>query len=192
VEITLGKRDGIIYEALKMNRTLTTLYVNETEMHWEGMSAYYLAEALKVNMTLTKVDASLNSLGDRGAVALAKMLPINKTLRKLNLTGIFDSDSGEVSWTNDVGEEGIVALLDGLEMNTTLLRLKLDGNNLMVKYQVGVEKGVNPLINDLWKQKWTRYKRRLYCLLHRNKARCENDLRSRFVVALLDVHFSWK
>lgn len=46
-----------------------------------------IAEALKVNTTLTEVDLSLNYVDDEGGKAIAEALDANKALKVLNFSG---------------------------------------------------------------------------------------------------------
>eukprot|EP00019_Armaparvus_languidus_P001153 CAMPEP_0168591766 /NCGR_PEP_ID=MMETSP0420-20121227/7321_1 /TAXON_ID=498008 /ORGANISM="Pessonella sp." /LENGTH=76 /DNA_ID=CAMNT_0008627603 /DNA_START=431 /DNA_END=659 /DNA_ORIENTATION=+ len=43
-----------------------------------------LAEALKVNTTLTSIDLGYNKIGDAGAEQIAEALKVNKTLTSIN------------------------------------------------------------------------------------------------------------
>ena len=55
---------------------LTGNYVGDT-------SAASLAEAMRVNKTLTQLDLSYNNIGDTGATSLAEAVKFNATLTKL-------------------------------------------------------------------------------------------------------------
>ena len=61
------------------------LFSDDVNIGAEG--AKYIAEALKVNKTLTSVDLSLNYIDDEGGKAIADALDANKTLKVLNMSG---------------------------------------------------------------------------------------------------------
>ena len=56
--------------------------------------AYALAEALKVNTNLRRLDADRNNFGDVGVLAIADALKVNKTLRVITLIGIVTTWGG--------------------------------------------------------------------------------------------------
>ena len=70
-----------IAEALKINSTLQTIYLDYNEIGVEGAIA--IAEALKINSTLQEINLDDNEIGDEGAIAIAEALKINSTLQKL-------------------------------------------------------------------------------------------------------------
>ncbi|KAG0341474.1 hypothetical protein BG000_008974, partial [Podila horticola] len=78
--------------------------------------AQALAEALKINLTLTTLNFWNNSIGDNGARALAKALKTNSTLTTLNLAG------------NSIGDIGALELSEALRTNSTLTTLELQNN----------------------------------------------------------------
>ncbi|CAF1652865.1 unnamed protein product [Adineta ricciae] len=59
---------------LRMNQTLTTLYLNSNGVDHTG--AYYLSIGLRENTTLTKLDLRQNRIGDEGARHMADSLPV--------------------------------------------------------------------------------------------------------------------
>ncbi|KAG0293597.1 hypothetical protein BGZ98_002110, partial [Dissophora globulifera] len=61
---------------------------------FRGMELGLLAEALKTNSTLTKLDLWDNSIRDNGAQALSEALKINSTLTTLNLRNNSIGDNG--------------------------------------------------------------------------------------------------
>lgn len=85
-------------------------------------SAIALAKMLKVNKTLLKLDVSHNHIGEDGCKAIAVALRGNETLRCLNLMG------NECAETYDMVSEGgcYEALLELLEKNKTLTDLILE------------------------------------------------------------------
>jgi hypothetical protein len=98
-----------IADALRVNTTLTELNLRGNDVGEEGAKA--LADALKVNTTLTELDISCDYMGDEGAKALADALKINKTVTKLIL------------FAYNITEEGEKALLEALRVNETLTSL---------------------------------------------------------------------
>ena len=89
-----------------------------------------ISRALHHNTSLTTLDLSLNLIGDQeqerlinpsfitGGVAIARMLEVNKTLRKLDL-----------SW-NKIRKDTALVLVKCLAHNNTLTSLNLSSNNL--------------------------------------------------------------
>ena len=76
-----------------------------------------LAEAMKVNTTLTQLDLQHNNIGDAGAASLAEAMKVNTTLTQLEL------------WANNIGAAGAASLAEAMKVNTTLTRLYLPYNN---------------------------------------------------------------
>jgi NLR family CARD domain-containing protein 3 len=75
-----------IANALKFNTSLTKLDLRNNRIRDGGAAA--LGEALKVNTSLTELNLHNNSIADGGASSLLKVLTkYNTTLRYLNLTG---------------------------------------------------------------------------------------------------------
>ncbi|KJE97502.1 hypothetical protein CAOG_07350 [Capsaspora owczarzaki ATCC 30864] len=71
----------VIAEALRVNTTLTMLHLNRNEIGDAG--AHALAEALKVNWALTWLCLSENHIGDVGAQGIAEALRVNRRLTHL-------------------------------------------------------------------------------------------------------------
>ena len=72
-----------IAEAIKVNNTLTELDLSENNISYSGATS--IAEAIKVNNTLTKLDLSTNNIGDIGAKFIIKALKFNIRLTHLKL-----------------------------------------------------------------------------------------------------------
>eukprot|EP00434_Breviolum_minutum_P017496 symbB.v1.2.015442.t1/scaffold1121.1/size137196/10 len=85
------------------------------ELGDEHMKA--LADAIRVNKTVTAIDLSNTNVGDDGLKALADALRVNHTLTCIVLCG------------NNFGDEGVKALADALRVNKTLTDVALDDNN---------------------------------------------------------------
>ncbi|CAF1527230.1 unnamed protein product [Adineta steineri] len=77
-----------------------------------------LADALKINQAITRLDLTRNNIGPQGAQHLADALKINQTLKILSLSD------------NTIGEEGACYLSDALKINKTLVTLHLHGNRI--------------------------------------------------------------
>ena len=83
---------GSIFEALKVNSTMTRLELNSVEIgeersHIGDSECQFISETLKVNATLTDLDLSSNSIGAVGIQCMSEALKINKTLKYLDLSG---------------------------------------------------------------------------------------------------------
>ena len=107
---------GLLAEALKVNSTLTVLNLRFNNIGDQGATG--LAEALKVNSTLTVLSLDGNDIGDQGATGLAEALKVNSTLTVLSLDG------------NDIGDQGATGLAEALKVNSTLTGLNLRLNNI--------------------------------------------------------------
>ena len=103
-------------EALKVNRSLTCLDISCNEIGAEGGVA--IAEALVVNSSLTSLDLQANNIGAKGGVAIAEALKANGSLRSLNLA------------TNNIGQEGGAAIAKALKVNSSLTSIDVGGNKI--------------------------------------------------------------
>ncbi|CAF1063913.1 unnamed protein product, partial [Didymodactylos carnosus] len=102
-------------EALKVNSTLTQLDLGSNQISDRGEA---LAEVLKVNSTLTKLNLYSNQITDRGGKALAEALKVNSTLTQLYLG------------FNQISDRGGEALAEALKVNNTLTQLDLERNQI--------------------------------------------------------------
>jgi len=105
-----------IVEALKINKTITRLDLNNNKISNDGTKV--LAEALKINTKLETLNISNNNIRYSGAKALAEALKTNKTLILFNISN------------NNIGYDGGIAIADALKINTTLLDLNLSENKI--------------------------------------------------------------
>ncbi|KJE90896.1 hypothetical protein CAOG_009498 [Capsaspora owczarzaki ATCC 30864] len=105
-----------VAEALKVNTTLTHLELRENQIGDVGARA--IAETLKVNKTVMEVALSWNQISDAGARAIAETLKVNTNLRWLTLS------------SNQVGDAGARAIAETLKVNTTMKRLFLYHNQI--------------------------------------------------------------
>ena len=106
-----------------------------------------LAEALKDNITITKLDIGMNYIGPSGAEALAEALgeDSNKTLTTLLMKD------------NYISDKGTVFLAEALKVNTTLTTLDIGMNYigdvgaraLLIALGEGGNKTLTSLDNDL-------------------------------------------
>ncbi|KAL0238200.1 hypothetical protein GEMRC1_012673 [Eukaryota sp. GEM-RC1] len=86
--------------------------------HVGNEGAVALAEALKVNSTVTHVDLGCNSIGVEGTIALAEALKVNSTVTIIHLHD------------NAIGSEGAIALAEALKINSTITLINLRGNTI--------------------------------------------------------------
>jgi hypothetical protein len=103
-------------EALKVNTTLTTLGLRNNQIGNDG--AKLIAEALKINKTLTTLNLGGNNIDKDGAELIADALKENKTLTTLNL------------YHNNIGKDGAKVIADALKVNKTLNTLNLGWNKI--------------------------------------------------------------
>ncbi|KJE94948.1 hypothetical protein CAOG_08896 [Capsaspora owczarzaki ATCC 30864] len=105
-----------IAEALKVNKTLTELHLYTNRIGDAGAKA--IAEALKVNKTMTLLHLQQNHIGNAGTHAIAEALKANTRLRELFLS------------ENQIGDAGAQAIAEALKVNKTLISLTLYENFL--------------------------------------------------------------
>ena len=103
-------------EAVKVNTTLTQLDLRDNNIGDAGATS--LAEAMKVNTTLTQLVLRQNNIGDAGAASLAEAMKVNTTLTQLDLLG------------NNIGDAGATSLAEAMKVNTTLTQLVLWQNSI--------------------------------------------------------------
>jgi hypothetical protein len=118
LKLTRLKTEDIqdLAEALKTNKTITTLDLSHNTIDDEGARA--LADALKTNTTISTLDLRDNDIGDQGARTLSDALKTNTTISTLDLSD------------NDIGDQGARALSDALKINTTISTLDLAANEI--------------------------------------------------------------
>ncbi|KAG5189462.1 leucine rich repeat protein [Tribonema minus] len=107
-------------DALRVNDSITTV-----SLEWNSIGLFEsglesLASALELNRSVTTLDLRNNCISPAGGRALARCLRSNTTLRSLDLR-----------W-NELGNDGARALKDALNVNTTLESLLLAGNKAML------------------------------------------------------------
>ncbi|KJE92022.1 hypothetical protein CAOG_03058 [Capsaspora owczarzaki ATCC 30864] len=113
----IGNADAkAVAEAIKVNTTMTELKLGGNLIADVGARA--IAEAVRANCTLTVVDLTENRIGDAGARAFAETLKVNNTLTKLDLD------------ENQIGDAGAQAIAEALKVNKTLTTLGLWQNQI--------------------------------------------------------------
>ncbi|KJE97230.1 hypothetical protein CAOG_07672 [Capsaspora owczarzaki ATCC 30864] len=103
-----------IAEALKVNTTVTELSLYQNRIGATGARA--IAEALQMNKAVTTLDLRENQIGAAGAQAIAEALKVNTTLAVLSL------------YQNQIGDAGAQAIAEALRENKTVTRLGLYQN----------------------------------------------------------------
>jgi len=104
---------GAIADALTTNISLTHLLLGRNNMR----ELVAIADALKKNETLERLDVDGNKIDCDGAVAFAKAIKVNFTLRDLGLGN------------NNIGDRGLLVLAVGLKENSALEKLCLINND---------------------------------------------------------------
>ena len=99
--------------ALKLNTSLSTLNLRNNQLNETGI--LILAENMKF---LTSLDLGKSKIGDEGATFLTPILVSSFTLRFLYLND------------NMIGDTGAIALSKALKTNSFLVYLRLDNNNI--------------------------------------------------------------
>ena len=130
--INLGEHDEPsseftdMVEMFQTNVTLKILHLDLNPLGSGGVT--WIAEALGSNQGLKELSLRNTECDDEGAVALAKMLRMNKTLERLALCN-HDDDEDEDEYYNSTGDKGATALADVLkEYNSSLRKLHLCRN----------------------------------------------------------------
>ncbi|KAL0238378.1 hypothetical protein GEMRC1_012851 [Eukaryota sp. GEM-RC1] len=103
-EIDLSKLKPRLREVLEEMRNGSVSEVRLTNDPWNSKNehigndgAIALADALKVNSTVTKINLECNSIGTEGAIALADALKVNSTVTKISLSSnSIDSETKEL------------------------------------------------------------------------------------------------
>ena len=97
-----------------------------------------LAEALKVNSSITSLSLDHNKLGRQGGKAIAEALKVNTSITTINLCNL----SGTMSLNGEdlphgadccVGEDAAIEVAEALKINTSITDIQLDHNLLGAK-----------------------------------------------------------
>lgn len=107
-------------EALKVNKSLTTIDMYNN-YNMGSEGCKHLAEALKINIGLINLNIASNNIGPEGCKYLAEALLINKTLTNLNIS------------RNNIESKGCKFLSKSLKYNMTLTTINIDFNNIKNK-----------------------------------------------------------
>ena len=102
--------------ALKVNTSVTSLYLSENTIGEEG--AHSLSEALRLNTSLTSLDLPLNFICNKEASSLSEALIVNTSLTSLGLS------------QNYIFAEGAFFLSEALKVNNSLTSLDLSDNSI--------------------------------------------------------------
>jgi len=103
-------------QALGKNPALHHLDLSHNSIDTAG--ALYIASGMKSNTNLQSLDLSQNPrIGDKGAIALGELLPVNRSLKRLNLSN------------TEMGDQGLEVIAQALEFNTSLQILNVAGNS---------------------------------------------------------------
>ena len=103
-------------EALKKNTFVTKLNLSNSEIGYKG--ALYFAELLSANRSLVALNLSNNKIGSAGAIQLGLALQHNATLEDLDLS------------KNQINSDGAIFLAKGLKNNNHIKDLNLADNEI--------------------------------------------------------------
>jgi Ran GTPase-activating protein (RanGAP) involved in mRNA processing and transport len=107
----------VVVEHMMVHKRCNALLLHHNQITEKGV--LQLAEALKNNISLKKLNLGYNNIGDRGVEYIVKpMLMSNNTLAKLHLQ------------SNSITEKGADHLAKMLRINTAMRHLGLDYNNI--------------------------------------------------------------
>ena len=105
-----------IAEAIKVNKILQKLDISYNNISDNGAAA--ISDALKSNNSLQILDMSCNKITSEGAKLIAVAIKVNKTLQKL-----------DIRW-NNISDDGIAAISDALKSNNSLQILNMSHNEI--------------------------------------------------------------
>ena len=122
--------DGVtkIADALRRNRTITKLNMARNRIGAAG--AERLGEALKVNNSLKALDLTGNAIGEHGARKIAAGLLVNSSLSILNLGGTADRDPDSNDGAKVHARMDLAKLAHALSHNQTLTSLHVQHNQI--------------------------------------------------------------
>ena len=114
-ERTISDDEAILLaDMLKVNTTLKKLNIRFCSITVTGISK--ITEALEVNTTLKTLDLSSAHFGNNGAIKLAKMLKNNKSIETL------------IICDNSIGDSGMIEIAEALKSNNKLKELNINDN----------------------------------------------------------------
>jgi hypothetical protein len=119
----LAKNDSLTVVKTEKRSLELECLKEDDELEWDSeeyddVDAIIIAEMLRANTTVARVDLARNGIGDAGAQALAQMLAENSTIEYFNLE------------SNAFGERGGLALCEALQKNTRLQYLNIMYNSM--------------------------------------------------------------
>ena len=129
-----------IAEAIKVNKTLTNLDLSVNDVGDAGATC--IAEAIKVNKTLTNLDLQSNVISAAGATCIAEAIKVNKTLTNLDLL------------SNVISAAGATCIAEAIKVNETLANLDLRSNvisSAAATYIAEAFKVTKPLLKTILK-----------------------------------------
>ena len=95
--------------------------LQELELCNHNINIVMIANAVRINTTLVKLDISCNTLSDEGAAAVSGCLKVNNILKELNIS------------KNQITSEGAMTIAEALQLNTALVKLDISRNMLSDK-----------------------------------------------------------
>ena len=110
------ERNLLLAQALRVNTSISSLALCSNFIGAEG--ANLLAQALSVNTSLSSLSLRRNCIGSDGASSLARALRLNNSLSSLNLS------------LNFIGDDGANSLAQALRLNSSLSSLDLSSNSI--------------------------------------------------------------
>ena len=120
LELNMSKQEIIrgrekkITEAIKVNKTLLKLDASGTKIHED-----FISDCLKINKSLKELNISKNEITSNGAQEIATAIRVNTTLEKLDLS------------CNEISNDGVRFISDGLNnYNNSLQELNISKNKI--------------------------------------------------------------
>jgi Leucine Rich repeat len=110
----------IIAQVLKHNQTITTLYLNNTNIGVQGLRI--IAEALNHNQSITRLYLDNTNIGDEGCRAICKNILRRKDAQGQSILTALSLCS------NNIGSQGIHALFHALTVTVTATATATDSN----------------------------------------------------------------
>ena len=107
-------REKKIIEAIKVNKTLLKLDASFTKIHDEDC----ISDCLQNNKSLKELNMSENIITSNGAKKIATAIRVNTTLEKLDLS------------CNSISNDGVSFISDGLKNNNSLQELNISRNEI--------------------------------------------------------------
>lgn len=106
-------------EALKVNTSVTHLHLSGVHLGAQGTRV--ICDALKVNTSVTHVHLYSNNMGSEGADAIAELLQVNHVITHVYM------------YDNAIGCDGAFSLAKGLVENYTLQYLNVSENDIELR-----------------------------------------------------------